>query len=317
MTLVWMFPGQSSRYPGMLDKLVDLRPAGARVLEQASALLRRDLGAHYREGNPQAYGCNRDVQVGVFLANHLLLQLVEDEGLAAQASLGLSLGEWNHLVHIGVLDFEQALLAVAERGAAYDAGPRGAMASVFPIGLAELTAVARRAAQGEVLEVVNLNSPRQQVLSGDAAAIERALGILEAEHFVEAVVIEREVPMHSSLFVPVGAKLREFLSTVSFRAPRLPYLPNRLGQFVDAPPPAQLVELLSTHVHRPVLWRQSIDLVLRRWPDAVLVEVGPRAVLHNLLDKKWHPGVRRYHLDSTERTGEHLAQVLARLRACS
>ena len=64
-----------------------------------------------------------------------------------------------------------------------------------------------------------------------------------------------------------------------------------------------------------MLWGESIDQVLDRWPDAFLLEVGPRAVLTNLLDKKWHPGVRKAAMDSKDDTAAHLAELFARLRS--
>lgn len=313
MTLIFMFPGQSSRYDGMLHKLMELRPANRTLMAAASDLLRRDLVQHYRPGNEAAYARNRDVQVGVFLANHMFLQIVQDAGIDAPLSLGLSLGEYNHLVHIGALDFRQALLTVEQRGEAYDAGPRGAMASVFPIELEELEQIAARAAGDDVLEVVNLNSPQQHVLSGDTPALERAQALIEDETFANAVVIERQVPMHCSTFAPVGRRLREHLQTVRFSRPQLPYLPNREGRMIEAPTDEQFVELLATHVHSPVLWRRSIDHVVACHPDAVFVEVGPLAVLYNLLNRKWHR-VPRYRTDSAEETAAHLERLLGELR---
>ena len=312
MTLVLTFPGQSSRYPGMIDKIATLSSGGREALAQASEVLARDLAAHYRADNEDQFASNRDVQLGVFLANHMFMRLLEDEGFEAQASLGLSLGEWNHLVHIGAVSFVDALGAVDERGAAYDAGPRGAMASVFPISVEELEEVVARVQDVGVLEIVNLNSPRQQVLSGDRAALDRAIELLDEDFYVEAVIIEKDVPMHCSTFEPVGARFREHLAKLSFAKPRLPYLPNRMATFVDEP---DFVDLLSTHVHKPVLWRRSIDVVLERWPDAFLLEVGPRAVLTNMLDKKWHPGVRKAAVDSKDDTSGHLAELFARLRS--
>jgi [acyl-carrier-protein] S-malonyltransferase len=313
MNVVYMFPGQSSRYPGMLPKLTRMSAGNRELVATASELLHRDLGAHYRDDNAEAYSCNLDVQIGVFLANHLFLRLLDVAGVSAVGSLGLSLGEWNHLVHIGAVRFEDALLAVAERGAAYDAGPRGAMASVFPVGLAELEQALARIQGLGVLEITNLNSPRQQVISGDTAAVEAAMRLLEDELGLQAVLIEQQVPMHSSLFEPVGARFRQVLEAVAFRQPRLPYLPNRLGELMPAPSKAELVELLSSHVFRPVLWHKSIDLVVQTWPDLTLVEVGPKAVLFNLLDRKWHREVRKLHTDSTKDTEAHFEQVLAQL----
>lgn len=314
-TLVFMFPGQSSRYPGMLGKLARLHRRAAEVLALCCDVLGRDLVAHTSEDNPDAFARNVDVQVGVFVANHMMLSALQAEGVDAELSLGLSLGEYNHLVHIGALDLEDALRLVQARGEAYDAGPRGMMASVQPIELAELEEVVEqiRARGLGVLEIVNLNSPRQHVLSGDAAAVEAAVALLEEEHFVVPTIIERQVPMHASLFEPVGAALRPHLERARFRAPRLPYLPNRRGDFIFAPTPAEFVDLLAAHVHTPVLWRKSIDRVAERHPDAVFVEVGPRQVLHNLLDRKWHARPK-FATDAREDAAAHLASVIATLR---
>lgn len=314
MTLVFMFPGQSSRYPGMLDKIAALDPRAGDLLHAASDILRRDLTVHYRKDNALAYTRNRDVQLGVFLANQMFLTAVEGAGVRAPVSLGLSLGEYNHLVHIGALSFRAALLLVDQRGQAYDDGPRGSMASVFPISLEELNGVAARARGHGVVEVTNLNSPKQQVLSGASAAIAEALRILDADFYVTAAIIERQVPMHSSLFEPVGTRFRAHLEQVAFERPRLPYLPNRLGRVLEEPDRAAFVDLLSTHVHRPVLWRDSIDHVVERWPDAVFLEVGPMAVLSNLLDRKWHRN-KKLHTDSADDTELHFRRVIEELRS--
>jgi [acyl-carrier-protein] S-malonyltransferase len=311
MKIVFMFPGQSSRYPGLLDKLLRDGDGSRDVVAHASKLLGRDLVAHYRADNGSAFDRNRDVQIGVFLANHLFLRRLEAVGVVADGSLGLSLGEWNHLVHIGALGFEDALLAVEARGEAYDAGPAGAMASIFPMTVEELEEVVQRTHQGEVLEIVNLNSPRQQVLSGARSALDRALALLEAEHFVSAVVIEERVPMHSSLFAPVGARFRQSLERLPFRESRLSYLPNRLGEPVHDP---DFVQLLSSHVHEPVLWRKSIDFVLGRWPDAFMLEVGPKRVLTNLLGRKWHGSVKKAPMDCRGDLDAQLADILSRIR---
>ena len=313
MSLVLMFPGQSSRYPGMLHKLAEIVPHGRACLEQASDTLGRDILKHYDADNKDAFACNQDVQLGVFLANHLFMLKLEEAGVKAKLSLGLSLGEWNHLVHIEAIGFEDALKAVAERGAAYDSGARGVMASVFPISLEELQEVADRVQKHGVLEVANRNSPRQQVLSGEAEALNAALEILEEEFYVEATIIEKQVPMHSSLFEPVASRFGEYLRTLPFKTPRLPYFPNRLAEQLPEPTQEHYVDLLSTHVCQPVEWMRSIDLVMEKMPDATLLEVGPKKILYNLLDRKWHKGVKKYHMDTTENTDAHIESLLENL----
>ncbi len=322
MTLVFMFPGQSSRYPGMLDKLCELHPANHDLLGWASDLLGRDLRRHY-SGEPDDSGSNAeledpfarnvDVQVGVFLANHMYLRALEAHGVRAELSLGLSLGEWNHIVHIGALPFDQALRAVEQRGLLYDQGPRGWMAAIQPIAEHDLCEVVEQASERGVLEIVNFNSPRQFVIAGEQAAVEYAAELAEHEHFAQSHVIERQVPMHSSIFAPVAERFTAYLNTLDFQAPERPWLANRRGGFVEAPTQADFVELLGEHVCQPVYWRQSIDAVVAREPEAVFVEVGPMAVLHNLLHRKWHAN-RKFRTDDRDAAGEHFAGLVAGLR---
>jgi [acyl-carrier-protein] S-malonyltransferase len=311
--LVFMFPGQTSRYPGMLDRLVDLHPRNRGLLAWSCEVLDRDLIAHYHVDNGEAaFARNVDVQVGVFLANHMFLVTLEAAGINAELSLGLSLGEWNHLVHIGALSFEDALRAVDCRGRLYDEGPRGWMAAIQPIADEDLEHVVERARKLGVIEVVNLNSPRQHVVAGERAAVEIAVELAEDEFFAQGHIIDRNVPMHSSLFRSVGEQFREYLEQVPFRSVRRPYLPNRLGAFIDDPSAAELRELLATHVHEPVMWRQSLDHLVERHPEAVFVEVGPMAVLHNLMHRKWLDN-RKFRTDHRDELANHFASVVREL----
>lgn len=314
MTTVFMFPGQTSRYTTMLQRLVDLRPANRDTIAEASDIVDFDIIAHYSENNHEVFATNRHVQIGVFLANYMHMTILDEAGITADASLGLSLGEWNHLVHIGAVTFEEALGAVNERGAAYDAGPRGIMAAVFPITLEELQGVVEKARGSGVVEIVNLNSPRQQVVAGDHAAVEEVLALIEEETTAYSTIIEEQVPMHCSTFASVGTRFRAHLEEMSFTRPRLPYLSNRRGDFVDTPTQESFVDLLSTHVHEPVLWQKSLDRVLEEWPDATLVEVGPKRVLNGMLGRKWHKGVNKLCTDTDDDDPRaHIDSVIAAL----
>lgn len=271
----------------MIARAAALAPACDEVLENASQILGRDLRAHYGASPTTPLALNRDVQVGVFLANHLHLTALEALGGRGDRSLGLSLGEYNHLVHIGALSFEDALRVVEARGALYDAGPAGVMASIFPLAEPELRQVIESSASLGVIEIGNYNSPTQHVLSGEGAAVRRALELLERDHFVQGVIIEERIAMHCSIFAPVAKRLRPHLERVAWRKPWSPYLPNVTGEPLASPTPADFVRLLTEHVHRPVRWRASLEQVVATLPEAVLVEVGPRAVLYNLLRKGW------------------------------
>src|SRR5215470_752086 len=131
MTIVYMFPGQNSRYPEMIDRLRQWNGCD-RILQDASDILGRDVRSHYCSADSQMFLHNRDVQIGVFLAAYIHSERLAAEGIRSNASLGLSLGEYNHLVDIGAVSLASALRLLDARGRAYENGPRGLMMSVFP-----------------------------------------------------------------------------------------------------------------------------------------------------------------------------------------
>ncbi len=296
MTAVLLFPGQSSRRPGMLASAEALAPdINGPLLDAACQTLDRDLRAWDKLDPEEAFALNRDVQVGVFVASHLHLQALEARGVQVSASAGLSLGEYNHLVHIGALTFLEALKVVECRGEAYDRGPSGVMAAVFPASVEEVEEVLAKV--DGFVAVSNRNSPTQQVIAGESEAVEVALAMLEDELFVSGRVIEKRIPMHTAQFSAAADLFRPALEAAPWRSPGRTYVPNVLGVPVSSPTPLQIVELLSRHVYQAVRWRETIDGFVRANPDVVFVEVGPATVVHDLLQRSWVAAPRGHTAD--------------------
>jgi len=315
MNRVFMFPGQSSRYPEMLRRVVQAFPPAKGIVDQASEVLGRNLLDVYEAGE-SVFARNRDVQVGVFLTSHLYLKILEDNGVEANTSLGLSLGEYNHLVHIGALDFNDALVLVNARGRVYDEGPRGMMAALFPIEEDEIEDIVKRASTSGCVQVANYNTPSQFVVAGENEAVQSAMRLAEEEFAIDPVVIERQIPMHTLVFKPVAEALLPHLRAANFRKPTRPYVSNVLGRVVDSAAPEQIVELLARHVYSPVLWRQSIDAIVALQPDAVFVEVGPRGVLYNMLQKRWHAN-SKFKTDVSDDLKANMGAIRASVRSQS
>ena len=312
MALVFLFPGQNSRHPGMIDKLADLHPGNARLVERASDVLGRDLRAHFRAANERQFERNRDVQVGVFLANEMMRATIERTGIEAAFSAGLSLGEYNHLVHIGALRFEDALVLLQARGDAYDDGPRGLMCAVHPIEAAELEPAVAHAGRHQIAIGVHA-APRQCVLSGSAAAVAEVIEQAEAGWFVETSVVDARLPMHSPLFDGVAQRLGPALDETPFWTPWKPYLPNVRGRFEPDTSAHHLRALLTAHVCRPVLWREALEAIDVQVPDPVYVEVGLKRVLTNLMGRRWLDRPR-FATDSAEGFEGHLARTIREIK---
>jgi len=313
MPLALLFPGQNSRYPAMLEKMLSHDRANEEVMEQASDTLGRDLRTHFRADNPSIFDHNRDVQIAVFLANHMHWQSLERAGVRSEYSAGLSLGEYNHLVHIGALDFEDALRILTVRGDAYESAPRGMMAAVYPLSADDVQAVVDKVDRNEELAIGMWNTPQQYVLSGERTAVEAAVRQVEEELYAQCSVVDHRLPMHSPLFWGVGEKLRPVLEAVPWRPPVRPYLPNVEGDFVCDPEPADFVAALACHPWKPVRWRESMERLSAAAVGLVVVEAGPKAVLTRFFSKRWlNP--RRYCTDSEDGSGlniEKISQELA------
>jgi [acyl-carrier-protein] S-malonyltransferase len=289
---IFLFPGQNSRDPDMLERLIASWAPAAGLVASASAVLGRDLRAFYHPRRGAAmFADNRAVQVGVFLCSHLHLEALRTQGIEADLSLGLSLGEYNHLVHIGALSFADALRLVDARGAAYDRGPRGQTVAVYPLEHEELADFVSRAQAHGAVEVAIFSSPTQNVVSGDLAGIRALLRLLEDESIAETVVLDDRLPLHSRLFAPVAADFRRHLLGARWRRPHRPYHPNVQPGAIEAATPETFIDLLTRQVAASVYWRQALDEVADHHPGAEFIEVGPRAVLFNML-RRWRPEPR-------------------------
>jgi [acyl-carrier-protein] S-malonyltransferase len=289
---VLMFPGQSSADPRMLARASSMHPATKSVIDRAAAVLHEQI-RHYMSPDGVPLATNRDVQVSVFLVTQMHLAALAAEGIDGECSLGLSLGEYSHLVHIGALSFEDALRLVDARGAAYDMSPLGIMAVVLAVDGQAVEAVVQEASVHGIIVVSNYNAPTQHVIAGEAAAVMWASARLEEEHLAHTVIIERRVPMHTPLLGQVASGFAADLERAPWRlpTPAAPaagrYLPNVLGRWVPNAQPSDFVKHLTAHVTQPVRWRESIEMLAEANPGATFVEVGPGAVLRNMFGRRW------------------------------
>ena len=280
----------------MLDRLRTVTPVTERVLLEASEALGRSLAEHYRGENPDIFVRNRDVQIGVFLTNFIYARALAAEGIRPDASVGLSLGEYNHLVEIGALSFASALRLLEARGAAYDGAPGGLMMSVFPCQEDEIEeALAVGRTKGCVDISIRLGK-KHFVVGGDSSAVEASVVWLEETAFAQSRIVDPRLPMHARIFKPAADAFRVALETAEWRETHASYLPNVDGDFVENPSASAFVDRLYRHVYSTVQWQRSVERMTRRFPDATFIEVGPKAVLYNLVSREYR-ALRTHHVD--------------------
>lgn len=314
--LIFLFPGQSSVDPLAIQRASQVHPATGPVREVAYAVLGQPRANRYFAADGAPIDTNRDVQLVVFLATQMYLAALAAEGVTGADSVGLSLGEYSHLVHIGALGLEDALRLVDERGRLYDEAPPGVMVTVLAVDhdtVAE--AVARARSLGEIV-ISNYNAPTQHVIAGSQAAVAWAAAVLEDESAAHTTMIEARVPMHSPLMTPVAAAFGPVLARAPWGPPVRAYRPNITGGVVRNATPEVFVESLTRHVSEPVRWHTSVEGLVDAHADARFLEVGPGRVLRNMFARTWKQRSLG-HVDGIDHGSahSHFAATLERLRA--
>ena len=283
----FVFPGQGSQSVGMLDAWGD-HPAVRDTLAEASAALGQDLGALIHSGPKEALELTTHTQPVMLTAAVACFRAWRAEGGAMPAALaGHSLGEYSALVAAGALTLADALPLVRFRAEAMQrAVPVGAGAMAAILGL-EAEAVRAgcdeaAAATGEPVSPANFNDPRQTVIAGSRAAVDRACELLKAAGAKRTLPLAVSAPFHCALMKPAADELRARLATVALAPPAVPVLNN-----IDVAAPAEpdaIRDALYRQAFGPVRWVE-LTLALKARGLRHIVECGPGKVLAGLVKR--------------------------------
>jgi [acyl-carrier-protein] S-malonyltransferase len=282
MTLAIVFPGQGSQSVGMMAGFADA-PIVEKTFLEANAILGVDLWTMVREGPAEALNQTVNTQPVMLVAGVACWRAWrERNGPLPAWFAGHSLGEYSALVAAEALRFEDALALVRFRAQAMqEAVPEGTGGIAAILGLDEsaLRPVCDEAAQGEVVEPANLNSPGQVVIAGHRTAVERAMALARQKGAKRAVMLPMSAPSHCSLMKPAAERLRERLAAVEVRKPIVPVVHNRSVESYEDPD--RIRRALVEQLYHPVRWSETIQLLGRKGVRRV-VECGPGKVLTGL-----------------------------------
>ena len=283
----FVFPGQGAQSVGMLDAWGD-HPAVREVLAESAQALGEDIGRLIREGPAQALELTTNTQPVMLAAAIACYRAWRAEGGAEPAALaGHSLGEYTALVAAGALTLSDALPLVRFRAQAMQqAVPVGAGAMAAILGL-EPAAVVQGCAQAAtdtaaVVSAANFNDPKQTVISGAKAAVDRACEILKAAGAKRALPLSVSAPFHCALMRPAADALRERLESVAISSPRVPVI-NNIDVAV-ANEPAAIRDALVRQAYGPVRWVEVVQALRARGLTHVL-ECGPGKVLTGMVKR--------------------------------
>jgi [acyl-carrier-protein] S-malonyltransferase len=277
-----VFAGQGSQSVGMMNGFADM-PVVRRTFEEAADILKLDLWKMTVEGPAELQNQTINTQPLMLTAGVATWRAWQEKGGRTGAFFaGHSLGEFSALVAAGALTFADALPLVRFRaGAMQDAVPEGigGIAAVLGLDVEQILAVCADAAQGDVLEAVNLNSPGQIVIAGHKMAVERGMVLARERGAKRALLLPMSAPSHCALMKPAAEKLSGYLRSVACRATATPVIQN--AQVAAFRSPAEISKALVEQLFRPVRWIETIQYFAAEGVDTV-IECVPGKVLTGL-----------------------------------
>jgi [acyl-carrier-protein] S-malonyltransferase len=282
-TFAFLFPGQGSQAVGMGKDLAEKYPVAHQTFEEADDALCYKLSQLCFEGPEDQLRLTEVTQPAILTASVAALRVLEMRIPRPSYVAGHSLGEYSAHVASGTIAFADAVRTVRNRGKyMQEAVPVGvgAMAAILGMNLEKVTAVCQDAAQGEVCQPANINSPDQIVISGNTAAVERAAKLAEERGAKKAKLLPVSAPFHCSLMKPAQDRLEADLDKLKMQKPVYPVACNVDAELVIDDQRA--CDTLVRQVTGSVKWEQCIRLLIAQGTET-FIEVGPGKVLWGLM----------------------------------
>src|SRR5882724_8209237 len=230
------FPGQGSQAVGMGKELAEKYPVARQTFEEADVALGRALSRLCFEGPEEELRRTEITQPSILAVSVATWRVLGELGVKPAWVAGHSLGEYSAHVSAGTLNFADAVRTVRNRGRyMQEAVPvgAGAMAALLGMDLEQVTVVCTDASQGEVCEPANINSSEQIVISGHAAAVERATKLAGERGAKRAVMLSVSAPFHCSLMKPAQDRLATDLQSLGIQKPVIRVVCNVDAELVE------------------------------------------------------------------------------------
>ncbi len=279
--IAFVFPGQGSQYFGMAKDFYEKYETAKKVFEVAQAATGLDVAEICFTENDKL-NVTEYTQIAMLTAEVAMLKVLEEQGIKADCTAGLSLGEYGALAAAGVMELEDLFRLIRSRGLfmqeAYPVG--GAMTAVLGLD-ADIIGKICEETEG-IVSIANDNCPGQIVITGEEAAVAAAAEKLSAAGAKRCVPLKVSGPFHSKLLLGAGEKLAEELKNVNVNKPVIPYVCNVEADYViDAAP---IKDLLARQVSGTVRWRETMEVLIKDGVDT-FIEIGPGKTLSGFLKK--------------------------------
>jgi len=290
MAVAFVFPGQGSQTVGMGKALADSFAPARQVFAEVDEALGEALSRTIFEGPQEALTLTQNAQPALMAVSLAVMRVLAAEaglnlGKDARFVAGHSLGEYSALAAAGTFSVADAARLLRTRGLAMQKAVPvgvGAMAALIGLEYDAAAAVAAEAAQSEVCQAANDNGGGQVVVSGNKAAVERAVEIAKGKGAKRAMLLPVSAPFHCALMQPAAEVMAEALAKVQVKPPVVPVVSNvRATALTD---PADIVKALVAQVTGTVRWRESVAYMAAEGVTR-FYEIGAGKVLSGLIKR--------------------------------
>ena len=279
--IAFIYPGQGAQKAGMGKDFYENSPLARDIYDRASECLELDMRALCFEEN-DLLDQTEYTQAAMVTTCLAMTAVLNEQGVAADVTAGLSLGEYCAIAEAGAMDPLDAIRLVRVRGQLMQhtvPTGEGAMAAVLGMDADQIDAVIEPIAN---VTVANYNCPGQIVITGGTTGIEQASKALKEAGAKRVVPLNVSGPFHSPMLRSAGEKLGKELMTVQLGELKIPYVTNVTAEYVTDS--SEIRELLTRQVYSPVRWEQSIRKMIAQGVDT-FVEIGPGRTLTGFLRK--------------------------------
>ncbi|HZL30104.1 MAG TPA: ACP S-malonyltransferase [Pseudolabrys sp.] len=290
MAVAFVFPGQGSQTVGMGKALGEQFAVARDVFNEVDDALGAKLSTIIFEGPQETLTLTENAQPALMAVSLAVFRVLQTEaGLDlkrdAQFVAGHSLGEYSALAAAGTFSIADAARLLRTRGQAMQKAVPvgvGAMAALLGLEFDAAVAVAKEAGQGQICQAANDNGGGQVVVSGDKAAVERAVDIAKSKGAKRAMILPVSAPFHCALMQPAADVMAQALSLVKVNAPAVPVVSNVKASALSEP--AEIVKALVAQVTGTVRWRESVAYMAAHGTKN-FYEVGAGKVLSGLIKR--------------------------------
>ena len=292
----FIFPGQGVQHVGMAKEFYDTYEESRSVFDEASKAAGFSIEEICFTEN-EKINETKYTQPALLTASCAILKAVENEGIHADVTAGLSLGEYCALTAAETMSFPDAVKVVCQRGTFMEEEVPGGCGGMTAIMTRKEIPVEEICEETEgIVTVANYNCPGQKVISGEKAAVDEAARKLLEAGASRAVPLHVDGPFHSPMLKGAGEKLHTLLEEIELNEPSIPFISNVTAK--EESEPERMKDLLGRQVYSPVRWQQSMEYMINDGVDT-FVDIGPGRTLSNFV-KKIDRNVRVFHVGTVE-----------------